>query len=267
MAATFVTSDQVWVALRLRFPAPRYATMAEVRDSTGISHKRTADAIIVNLWGSDGHEIQGVETKVSRSDFLQELKDPTKASAIFQYCDRFWLAVGDPDIVKEGELPVNWGLLVPKGKSLVVAKPAPKLEPVPITRKFLGGLMRAAEDQLSNKREVEIMLRSEYERGRNDGNKRSEQTFAELKKKIEEQAESMRKISAAIGECVGGYSWNWHDFGKFVQLYKNVRHREDIGRYCGQEIDRHEAAIGCLKALREQLRFLPSDSKLIEQDL
>jgi hypothetical protein len=136
-------SFNVFGALRSRFPAPEFAYFEEVRNSTGFARVvRTADAIAMGLWPSRGLELHGIEVKVSRSDWLREKEDPAKAEEIQKFCDRWWLAVSDPTIVQDGELPPTWGLLVPRGRRLVAAVEAPKLTPQPVDRSFLAALMR-----------------------------------------------------------------------------------------------------------------------------
>jgi len=87
--------------------------------------------------------LHGHEVKVSRSDWLHELADPSKAEAIKRYCDRWWLVVPDPKIVRD-DLPAGWGLLAfdANGKLRVVRR-APALNPEPIPATFRGALMRA----------------------------------------------------------------------------------------------------------------------------
>ena len=250
------TSEEVWAALRTRYSAPRYATLAEVRDATGLAHTRTADAIVLSLWQSDGYELLGIEIKISRSDFLQELKDVKKADAVLRYCDRFFLAVGDADIVKEGELPSGWGLLVPKGDKLVVKREAPKLEPIPITRKFLGGLMRAAEDQLGKKREIDEMIRRARHEGLTEGRKMAENDVAvadKIKKQLEDKLSMITKNlgfwinehnSASIGAMVKAIS----QASKRMDLIQHYKHELDSRKY---EIEHITKLVADLQALGE----------------
>ncbi|MCB8043659.1 hypothetical protein JM654_03970 [Microbacterium oxydans] len=86
------------------------------------------------LWGSR-QSVHGFEVKVSRSDWLTELRDPEKAEAWARYCHYFWLVAASKDIVRD-DLPEGWGLLVPHGESLrVVRKPVrrdPETMPLPV---------------------------------------------------------------------------------------------------------------------------------------
>jgi hypothetical protein len=105
---------------------------------------RTADAIAVDLWPSGGNEIHGFEVKVSRTDWLTELRDPTKADAVRRYCHRWWLVVPDVAIVRDG-LPEGWGLLaVGSDGKLRVRHQAPQLTPTPTHPSFLAALLRSA---------------------------------------------------------------------------------------------------------------------------
>ncbi len=88
--------------------------------------------------------LHGHEIKVSRSDWLTELRDPTKAEAVKQYMHHWWLVVSDADIVKPGELPHDWGLLVKAGDKLRAKVAAPRLTPQPLPLDFTISLMTAA---------------------------------------------------------------------------------------------------------------------------
>lgn len=86
----------------------------------------------------------GHEVKVSRSDWLSELKDPSKAEAFKKYMHHWWLVVPDASIVKHGELPDDWGLLVMGKKGLRAKVRAPRLSPEPVPADLTISLMAAA---------------------------------------------------------------------------------------------------------------------------
>ena len=131
----------------------RYVCAEHVRSATGFSGwdfassarrvMRTADFVAQDMWEAKGLILHGHEVKVSRSDWLTELGDPSKAEAIKRYCDRWWLVVPDKDIVRD-DLPDDWGLLaLDKTGKLRVARRAPKLNPEPHPPTFRAALMRA----------------------------------------------------------------------------------------------------------------------------
>jgi hypothetical protein len=98
----------------------------------------------MGLWPSKGLELHGFEIKVSRADWLNEIRDPDKSTEFKQYCDRWWLVAPSRKIIKK-DLPSDWGFMwVRKGK-LVVSKGAPKLKPQPLPRGFLAAILRCAK--------------------------------------------------------------------------------------------------------------------------
>src|SRR5690606_21058076 len=105
---------------------------------------RTADAMVVDLWPSTGNLVHGIEVKVSRSDWLTELRDPATSAPLRRYCDHWWLAVPDAKIAHDG-VPEGWGLLaVGKDGRLRVRKAAPRLAREPMPPTFVASLLRAA---------------------------------------------------------------------------------------------------------------------------
>lgn len=129
-----------------KFAAPEWATMFEVAPKTG-GGTRHADAVAVNLWQSRGHAVHGFEIKVSRSDWLRELKDPAKAEEIQRFCD-YWTIVAPKGVVVDGELPPTWGLLEMRADRLMQVKAGPKLDAQPLTRGFFASLMRRGHEGL-----------------------------------------------------------------------------------------------------------------------
>jgi hypothetical protein len=96
----------------------------------------------MSLWPSRGIELYGIEVKVSRGDWLTEMKNPAKAEAIARYCNRWYLAVSDASIVLPGELPPPWGLLALKRGRIQCVEEAPARTPEPISLEILAAIMR-----------------------------------------------------------------------------------------------------------------------------
>lgn len=103
-----------------------------------------ADFVAIDKYSSS-QAIHGHEVKVSRADWLTELRDPTKAERIKRYCNFWWLVVPDASIVKPEELPPDWGLMVRAGTKLRTKVKAPALTPVPMTLDFVAGLASAVQ--------------------------------------------------------------------------------------------------------------------------
>lgn len=138
-----------YALLERRYAPPEWALMREVAPRTG-GGTRYADAVAVNLWSSRGHAVNGFEVKVSRSDWLRELKQPGKAEeSVYSFCDHWWI-VAPAGIVREGELPQTWGLLEVRGDRLMQTVNAPRLEAKPVTRAFFASLMRRGYESIDS---------------------------------------------------------------------------------------------------------------------
>jgi hypothetical protein len=87
-----------------------WAFMAQVRNAAGFDASRTLDALAMHLWPSRGLVLHAFEIKVSRSDFLREIKDPAKAEDACRLVEFFWI-VAPKGVVRQGELPPTWGLI------------------------------------------------------------------------------------------------------------------------------------------------------------
>lgn len=129
--------------LRRRYTGQEWAFFENVPNATGSLQTRTADAVAMALWPSLDHAIHGFELKVSRGDWLRELKQPNKATEVQRYCDHWWLVAGDDSVSPHShDLPSTWGHLVMRHGNLVIARQAPLLTPAPISRGFFAALAR-----------------------------------------------------------------------------------------------------------------------------
>lgn len=141
-------TSQVVKLLHKKFPSGQYALFTEVRNAAGFGADRSADAICMNLWPSRGLEVWGFEIKVSRADFMKELKDPKKAEAFMKYCDRWYLLLGDEKIADIAEVPPTWGLMVCKNNTIKTIREAPKLQAEPMSRSFIAAMFKRATASL-----------------------------------------------------------------------------------------------------------------------
>lgn len=235
-AAPGLDESSVLVALMERFKAPEWAFLPQVRNATGFPRQvRTVDAIAMSLWPHRGIELHGFEIKSNRGDWLREQKHPEKSEEIGKFCDRFWLAIGQEGVATLEEMPPKWGLLVPRGKKMIIVKQADLLEATPITKKFLAAILRKEYEAMLNKAEIEKIVSARVERAvngereihGNEKNKLSDR-IASLERTIQEfEKKSGLRINdwnaGAIGEAV-----------RFVQNGGLGQHEESLRHLLAQ---------------------------------
>jgi hypothetical protein len=126
--------------------------------------RRRADLIwLPTTTGARG--LVGHEVKVSRSDILAELSDPTKTDPWMRYCTQWWLVVSDPALVDGLDLPATWGVMSPpsgrRTRTMTVVRPAPGLCPLEPGR----GMARLAAWMLHRHTAAEERMRRDLESG------------------------------------------------------------------------------------------------------
>jgi len=121
--------------------------------------RRKADLIWQSVTKAGEYRLVGHEVKVSRSDVIAEIQDPTKAEAWMQFCDQWWLVVSDPEMLKGLEIPETWGIMAPPSgrlkRSMTVVKPAAILKPI----HQADGLRRLVSWQLTQSETVVSPMR------------------------------------------------------------------------------------------------------------
>ena len=195
--------------LKARYSGAEYALFFNVADGTGTGVGRWADAVAINLWPSRGLEIEGFELKVSRSDWQRELANPAKAEAVCKYCDRWTVVVGEASIVRDGELPPTWGLMVASDKGLRVVVKPPKLAPCALSRSFVAAIARRAVEQRAEAEELKAEFERGKEAGRNEGSYEREQ--------LQETAERVKAFTERTGiDLSADYTsrFHWQDPAK-----------------------------------------------------
>lgn len=150
------TAAMIRTALRRRYPASSWALLFEVGDGTGAGKRRSADAIAMSLWPSRGLFIEGIEIKVSRSDWLRELKKPEKADSIANHCNAWWIAT-TPGVIKN-DLPAGWGHLEldDTGELQVKVAACTSTDQGAVDRSFLAAILRGASKTVHADLEAEL---------------------------------------------------------------------------------------------------------------
>ncbi|MBB2981802.1 hypothetical protein [Paraburkholderia tropica] len=207
-------THDVRAALRSRFCAPEWALFFEVGDATGGRHNRWADAVAINLYPSRGLEIHGFEIKVSRSDWLRELKNPEKSAPVQQYCDRWWI-VCPAGVIVPGELPPTWGQYeIQAGGKIRQITAAPKLSAQPVTRTFVAAMLRRASE--ADEGLVEAAVSAEVQRLRDGDEKR-------IAREIESRTSHVTDLQAQIEQIERVSGIKIHRWGNSEEIGKAVR--------------------------------------------
>lgn len=248
-------SISIKTGLTILYFDPGYSLMFEVGNSTGQSCSRHADAIVVGLYPSRGFEIEGFEFKSSRSDWLQELKNPQKAEAVAKYCHRWWLVISDTDIMKEGELPAGWGLLVPKGvgDKLSVLKRAPVLNPVPVDSNFLAACIKA---KTRDEESIERIKQIAFSKGLKEGRQKSEgvlsRDLVSAKEEIKNFKSAILDYKVRTGIDLMSFGYNWHYRDKLISLLAKIPTEEEARVELTRISEKHLAFVQDIKGLLEQ---------------
>lgn len=222
------TTESLTALLKERHEGSEWALVFQVPDGTGMNKSRTADAMAMSLWPSRGLDLHGYEIKASRSDWLKEIQDHSKADRFAVYCD-FWWIVAAPGIVKPEEMPGSWGLLEPAktGSGLKVRKGAERTTVKDIGREFLAGLFRTVSRQSPHTELLRAFWRRGYEasqayhkreekKRRNDFVEKMPYEMARLKKAVED-------FEAASGITLEDYTGG--QIGKAVAAVTELTHQ------------------------------------------
>ncbi len=200
-----LTAADLFTLLQTRYSGDEWVILSEVRNAAGYDATRTADAIAMNMWPSRGLALHGFEIKVSRADWVRELRDPSKADAFMRRVDYWWLVVSDAAIVHDGELPDGWGLLAPRGGGLgVVAEPA-KHPAIDISRPFLASLLRRAARELMPDARLAAARREGVEAGRAAGHLRNAHALATATAERDRDRAIIDEFEKVIGQPLRGW--------------------------------------------------------------
>lgn len=208
-----LTESDVLGLLRAKLTKPagnasaEFALLPFVRNAAGFKANRTFDAVAVSLWQSRGFTIHIYEVKCSRSDWLRELKDPSKADAATAFGDYFSVVVSDRSIVRDGELPPTWGLLAVHGTKLRTITHAPLLpgaDPTkPIPRSVLVPMLRSAGAALDV---APLELRMAREEGQRMARGHYEVEMHTLRDELARAKATLATIEDATGLKFRGYN-------------------------------------------------------------
>lgn len=115
----------------------------ELRIGTGRTQgaEQRIDAFALHPYPSLGHHRTAYEIKVSRSDFLRELKKPNKRRAALRFSNEFYF-IAPPAIIHRSEVPLECGLIEVGTDGIgAVVVPAPCRDSMPPTWGFIASII------------------------------------------------------------------------------------------------------------------------------
>lgn len=217
-----MTSVDLLALIQQKFAPPHFLTFPELRDGTGFDSSHSADCVALGMYRSRGREIYGFEIKVSRGDWLNELKRPDKAEAIAQYCDWWYLVVPEASIVKAGELPAPWGLMVPSGRGLKVITKPQRLEAKPPSRLLLCSFVKAALKSVQQPQQAEIeKLKAQAHEA---GYKEAKQYGGDWEKRYQDLRDRLTAFEQTSGVRINEYT----DTTRIGEAVRVVLHQKDL---------------------------------------
>jgi hypothetical protein len=152
----------------------RYSFARHARSGAGFDATHTFDAVAIDLWPSSGLLVHIIEVKISRSDWLRELKDPNKTQGAIECGDTFSVCA-PKGVVKPEDLRPGWGWYEISGERLVCKRIALRNQAtgdehffrrgksdVTFNRSFAVALMRAVEktamQKVAIKRALQVLI-------------------------------------------------------------------------------------------------------------
>lgn len=141
-------SDILW-ALRRRYSAgwstfPEFALAADMGDwKRGDRTCSRIDLLAVSFANSIHYGVDAIEIKVSRADFLSEIRDPGKRAPAEAVANSCWFAVAE-NVCEPQDVPDPWGLYIYSKKGRLARKKDAVRREVDRPRWFIGHLARRA---------------------------------------------------------------------------------------------------------------------------
>lgn len=190
----------------------------DVPNIVGVNSSRRCDGVAVGMWGSSGRLIQGFEVKMSRSDWLREVKDVSKADPFIEQCDRWWLVTGHVSIAKPEEVPAAWGWMVATKSGLRIQRPASPLPQPDHVMKRLWAfalIRRAAERRDPNSQEFKITLAKATAEAERRHKEHAEHEIARALPELQRLRAKVEKFEKDSGMKIE--DWKLGDVGKLAK--------------------------------------------------
>ncbi len=252
---TKLTTPALESLLREKYPRDKYALIFDVPDAVSMDQKRRIDALAFGCWASLGRSLEGFELKVSRSDWLRELKNVNKADPFVALCDRFWLVTADSKIAKLDEIPACWGWMAATKGGLRVQRPASKLpgcgEAFP--RSFVIGVMRRLQDDLIGSPDVRTYIDGKIKEATQSVEQRIKWATQRATDELRRNHDAIKEFEEASG--IAFKNWGMGNVGALVRQLQRLGYGQDGGLNAVSELlQQHENALRVTLEQVQQVR-------------
>ena len=247
--------------VRARYPRDKYALFFDVPDAVGVSSHRRIDAIAIGCWKTSGREIEGFELKVSRSDWLRELKQVDKADPFVARCDRFWLVTADTSIAKLEEIPACWGWLAVTKGALRVQRPATRLPGAgdTVDRNFMIGILRKLQDDLLTNPDVQALITEKVGNFTQRVTRDVEYQTRSVQRRFDDLEQRVKQFENESGLAMSG--WRMGNIGKIVQQLQQLGYGTDRFDQVDGLLERQENLLSSTLQQIQRTRSVLNDHK------
>lgn len=234
--------------LTVRYAAPAYAFLSQVRNQTGFAKSvvRTADGLALSLYPSRGIHLHGFEIKVSRHDWLTELRNPTKADEIGKHCNFWWIVAPTTNIVPVEELPDTWGLLIERGGKLFTEKEATFMTPEPLPLTMMAAIFRKATESMV----PEDVFRTRLEKAVAERELNIDPSLRLREERVEEKEKLYREFEELSGVKIE--KWTLGNVAEAVKVLSS----SDLNYYIRRMIEVQEQMARHAKMIGDSLKEL-----------
>ena len=238
--------------LKSKYSDEGWVILFEVANATGNSITNWADAILMGIYPSRGFDLHGFEIKASRSDWLKELDNPSKAESIAKYMD-YWWVVSPPKVVKENELPFDWGLMTSFEDQLKIKKRPNRLEPISLDRAIVASMLRNAKRGNPN----ENLLKESYSKGYQEGKKLEGNNTNRLKEELNSLKDKLSSFAEITGIDLSNPYANL-DISKAEAFRNHMENKAKFDRFEKWDLDRLQRVTLNVVEEIQRLKNLPS---------
>jgi len=146
-------TDRIIQLLRQKYSDTRqWAFFTELRCGTGFvrykgggNSMQRLDFFVMNLYPSNNFRSIAFEIKVSRSDFLNEIKSPEKRAFAESVARECYFIVPN-NLVEKDEIPEGWGLMYAQSNRIIRKKYATQRENTDFPMAFVAAIARRSQE-------------------------------------------------------------------------------------------------------------------------